>query len=45
MNSRSVVYKKEYSLELLSIALEDFNAAEILFQAKVKRTENIFLLA
>ncbi len=45
MTSKGVMYEKSYSRELMRIALEDLEAAKVLFRAKVRRTENVFLLA
>jgi HEPN domain-containing protein len=42
---KGVVYEKPYALELIRIACADFEAAEVLFAARVKRQENIFLMA
>ena len=45
MVRKGIIYEKSYAEELLRIAKADFEAAQVLYEARVKRKENIFLLA
>ncbi len=44
-NLKKRLFKKEYSMELLKIALGDLESSEILFSAKSGRPENVVFMA